>query len=60
MLEKSVGEDVGEESCQEVLQRGLATRGCREVSEKSVGDKCCREVLVIAAQTKNADNCTVI
>ena len=48
MLEKSVGE----ESCQEVLQRGLATRCSREVSEKSVGDKCCREVLVIAAQTK--------
>ena len=56
MLEKTVGE----ESYQEVLQRSVATRCWREGSEKSVGDKCCREVLVIAAQTKNADKCTVI
>ena len=60
MLEKRVGEDVGEESCQEVFQRSLVTRCCRGVSEKSIGDKCCREVLVIAAETKNADKCTVI
>ena len=60
MLEKMLEKSVGEESCQEVLQRSLATRCCREVPEKSVGDKCCREVLVIAAQTKNADKCAVI
>ena len=56
MLEKMVGE----EHWSGVLKTCVAARCCREVSEKSVGDKCCRQVLVIAAQTKNADKCTVI
>ena len=51
---------VGEECWSEVLKRSVAARCCREVSEKSVGDKSCRQVLGIAAQTKNADKCTVI
>ena len=70
VLEKSVVEkcrrrvlrkSVGEECCGKVLERSVVQAECwREVLEKNVGEECCREVLVIAAQTKNGDRCTVM
>ena len=42
------------------MEKSVVEKCCREVLERSVGEKSCRQGLVIAAQTKNADKCTVI
>ena len=50
----------GEECCREVLGRSVVEKRGSEVLENNVVEKCCREVLAIAAQTRNADKCTVL
>jgi len=68
VLYKSVVEKccsgVLEKCCRKVLEKRVVKMCCREVFsnavlQRSVRDTCCREVLVIAAQTKNADRFTV-